>query len=172
MKRRNGEGSVYRRDRGGEAALVVQGRGAGNLRNAGLDVQVVTLPNGTDPAEHLAHRDNTLEVFRPDQAVPLLTAQVHRAVAAQGDHIQWVEGRRTAARTIVRYLATYPASYTPQNRLDRQRSAPGRIDVHRRGRGGLPPQGRTFTGRGKRRAIVDALIRVRDQTRALSHARF
>jgi hypothetical protein len=114
MKRRNGEGSVYRRDRGGEAALVVQGRGAGNLRNAGLDVQVVTLPNGTDPAEHLAHRDNTLEVFRPDQAVPLLTAQVHRAVAAQGDHIQWVAGRRTAARTIVRYLATYPASYTPQ----------------------------------------------------------
>ena len=37
--------------------------------------------------------------------------QVQSAIAAQGDRMQWVEGRLGAARTIARHLASYPASY-------------------------------------------------------------
>jgi hypothetical protein len=69
------------------------------------------LPNGTDPADYLTRQNSTLDVFRDTHALPLLTIRVQRAIAAQGDRMQWIEGRLAAARTIAGYLATYPVSY-------------------------------------------------------------
>jgi DNA primase catalytic core len=55
--------------------------------------------------------EGPLDVFRDTHALPLLAVQVQSAIASQGDRMQWVEGRLGAARTIVRYLASYPSSY-------------------------------------------------------------
>jgi DNA primase len=81
------------------------------LRAAGLDVRIAALPSGTDPCEYLGHAAAMLDTFRYDHAVPLLTACVQDAIAAQGDRMQWIEGRLGAARWITRYLATYPPSH-------------------------------------------------------------
>ena len=97
----------------GDAAGRAAGLKAGEqLRRLGLDVRIATLPSGTDPAEYLARVETTLDAFRVDTALPLLTAQVQHAIAAQGEHMQWVEGRLAAARVVSRYLATYPPSHS------------------------------------------------------------
>lgn len=44
--------------------------------------------------------------------MPLLTVQVEHAIAAQGDRMQWIEGRLAAARHITEYLTSYPVSHT------------------------------------------------------------
>ncbi|MDT4933280.1 MAG: primase [Pseudonocardiales bacterium] len=95
-------------DAAGRTAAVAAGE---QLRYAGLDVRVAVLPNGTDPADYLTRQNSTLDVFRDTHALPLLTIRVQRAVAAQGDRMQWIEGRLAAARAIAGYLATYPVSY-------------------------------------------------------------
>jgi DNA primase len=96
-------------DAAGRAAALTA---AEHLRYVGLDVRVAALPTGTDPADYLSQPDSTLTVFRADEALPLLTVQLQRAVNTQGDRMQWVEGRLAAARQIAGYLATYPASYS------------------------------------------------------------
>jgi len=95
-------------DAAGRAAALRAGE---KLRSLGLDVRLAALPNGTDPADYLAQPTGSLDVFRETHALPLLAVQVQHAIAAQGDRMQWVEGRVGAARTIARYLAGYPASY-------------------------------------------------------------
>jgi len=80
------------------------------LRHAGLDVRIAVLPNGIDPADHLAHGGRP-DTFGYTNALPLLTVYVERTIAAQGDHMQWVEGRLHAARAIASYLSTYPVSH-------------------------------------------------------------
>ena len=45
------------------------------------------------------------------RALPLLTFTVERTIIALGDHMQWVEGRLAAARSIASYLTTYAPSY-------------------------------------------------------------
>jgi hypothetical protein len=92
----------------GRAAALRAGE---QLRSLGLDVRLAVLPNGTDPADYLAQPSPSLDIFRGTHALPLLAVQVQSAIAAQGDRMQWVEGRLGAARTIARYLAGYPASY-------------------------------------------------------------
>ena len=77
------------------------------LRQAGLEVHVAVLPNGLDPAELLA-RGGDVNAFTTSAALPLLSVHVERAIAAQGDRMQWVEGRLAAARAITSYLSTYP----------------------------------------------------------------
>lgn len=95
-------------DTAGRAAAAGVGE---QLRSAGLDVRVATLPNGSDPCEYLGNAAGTVDAFRCDHAVPLLTLHVEQAIAAQGDRMQWIEGRLCAARSITRYLATYPPSH-------------------------------------------------------------
>ncbi len=81
------------------------------LRGTGLDVRVAMLPTGTDPADYLARPTGTIVSFTHHQALPLIALHVEQAVAAQGDRMQWVEGRLAAARSIATYLATYPPTY-------------------------------------------------------------
>lgn len=95
-------------DAAGRAAAVRAGE---RLRTVGLDVRVAVLPNGTDPADYFTQQNSTLDVLRDDHALPLLTVQVQYAIARQGDHIQWIEGRLAAARAIATYLGTYPVSH-------------------------------------------------------------
>ena len=80
------------------------------LRHVGLEVHVAVLPNGLDPAELLAH-GGMVHAFIAAAALPLLSVHVERAVAAQGDRMQWVEGRLGAARAIASYLSTYPVNH-------------------------------------------------------------
>jgi hypothetical protein len=40
-----------------------------------------------------------------------VNAHVEYAIAMQGDHMQWVEGRLAALRGVAGYLATYPPNY-------------------------------------------------------------
>jgi DNA primase len=97
----------------GDAAGRTAALGAGEqLRAVGLDVRIAALPNGTDPAEYLSRPGTSLDAFTADYGEPLLTMRVQQAIAAQGDRMQWIEGRLAAARTIANYLATYPPSHT------------------------------------------------------------
>ncbi len=96
-------------DPAGRAAALTAGE---NLRYAGLEVRVAVMANGLDPADYLTRSDANLETFRADTALPLIALQAQKAIADQGDRMQWIEGRLAAARTIARYLATYPAGYT------------------------------------------------------------
>jgi DNA primase len=95
-------------DNAGRSAAVLVGE---QLRRTGLDVRVALLPNGTDPCEYLGNAVGDVNEFRYDHAVPLFTVHVEEAIAAQGDRMQWVEGRLAAARSISRYLATYPPNF-------------------------------------------------------------
>lgn len=95
-------------DRAGRSAAVLVGE---QLRHIGLDVRVASLPAGSDPTEYLSHPLGDVDTFRYDHALPLLTVQTEQVIAAQGDRMQWIEGRLGAARAITRYLATYPATY-------------------------------------------------------------
>jgi DNA primase len=81
------------------------------LRRAGLDVRVAILPAGTDPADHLARPTGTIASFTHHDALPLLALHVEQAVGAQGDRMQWIEGRLAAARSIAAYLASYPPGH-------------------------------------------------------------
>jgi DNA primase len=81
------------------------------LRRAGLDVRVAMLPSGTDPADYLTRPDTTITTFTHEHALPLLALHVEQAVAAQGDRMQWIEGRLAAARSIAIHLATYPPAH-------------------------------------------------------------
>ena len=96
-------------DSAGRTAAIAAGE---QLRAAGLDVRVAALPNGTAPAEYISHPRGSRNAFTAEYGVPLLTARVQQAIAAQGDRMQWVEGHVAAARAIANYLATYPPSYT------------------------------------------------------------
>jgi DNA primase len=78
------------------------------LRQVGLDVRIAMLPNGTDPAEYLARPGNSLDVFRAENGLTLTNLHVEKAIAEQGDRMQWVEGRLAALHTLTPYLATYP----------------------------------------------------------------
>jgi hypothetical protein len=80
------------------------------LRRTGLDVRVAMLPTGTDPADYLA-RSGWIASFTHEHALPLLALHVEQAVAAQGDRMQWVEGRLGAARSIAIHLASYPPAH-------------------------------------------------------------
>lgn len=82
------------------------------LREHGLDVRVAVLPNGSDPAEHLVRPGSSLDTFRADHGLSLINVHVENATAAQGDRMQWVEGRLAALRSLTGYLATYPPNYT------------------------------------------------------------
>lgn len=84
------------------------------LRHAGLEAYIAVLPNGLDPAELLSHGGSTA-AFTPEQALPLLTVQVERAIAAQGDRMQWIEGRLAAGRVIASYLSTYPVEHAARH---------------------------------------------------------
>jgi DNA primase len=95
-------------DCAGRAAALRAGE---QLRAAGLDVRLALLPTGVDPADHLAGRGATLDVFSHEHAIPLLTVRVQHEIAAQGDRMQWVEGRLAAGRCIARNLATYPVAH-------------------------------------------------------------
>lgn len=95
-------------DHAGRSAAVLVGE---QLRHLGLDVRAASLPSGSDPAEYLSHTLGDIRSFRYDHALPLLTVQTEQVIAAQGDRMQWIEGRLGAARAIARYLATYPANY-------------------------------------------------------------
>lgn len=96
-------------DHAGRTAALTAGE---RLRGAGLDVRVAVLPEGCDPADYLAQPSGTLDTFRDTHTLPLLTVQVRHAIAAQGDRMQWVEGRIAAARAIAATLATYPVEHT------------------------------------------------------------
>jgi DNA primase len=91
---------------GREAALTA----SDHLRRSGLDVRATVLPTGMDPAEYLARGEATLNAFHASEALSLIAVRVQHAIAAQGDRMQWVEGRLAALRSIAGYLATYPAS--------------------------------------------------------------
>lgn len=91
-------------DTAGRNAALAAGE---QLRRYGLDVRVAVLPNGCDPAEYVADPDRSLNVFRQSNALPLLTVQLQRCIDAQGDHMQWVEGKLGAARGIATVLAGY-----------------------------------------------------------------
>lgn len=79
------------------------------MRLAGADVRVAMLPAGVDPADHLADAANDLEPFRAANATPLLTLQIERIIAYEGDRLRWAEGQVSAARRIAAYLVTYTA---------------------------------------------------------------
>ncbi|HZC51173.1 MAG TPA: toprim domain-containing protein [Mycobacterium sp.] len=96
-------------DPAGRAAALSAGE---RLRAEGLEVRLATLPDGSDPAEHLAHAGGGLDAFQADDGLPLINLQVQHAIARQGDRMQWVEGRLAALRSLTDYLATYPSSYT------------------------------------------------------------
>ena len=95
-------------DAPGRAAALAAGN---RLHLAGADVRIAALPNGNDPASYLAQTGSTLDAFTAESSVPLLTVQVENAIAAQGDRMQWIEGRLAAARTIARTLTTYPVNH-------------------------------------------------------------
>ncbi len=86
-------------------------RAGEQLRALGVDVRVAALPYGSDPASYLTQPGNRLDPFNPTHAIPLLTVYVERAIAAQGDKMQWVEGRLAAGRAVAAHLATYPVSH-------------------------------------------------------------
>src|SRR5207249_2946664 len=81
------------------------------LRYFGLDVRISVLPNGSDPTDYLTRADSNLDTFRPADGLPLITVHAQKSIAAQGDRMQWIEGRLAAARSITSYLTTYPPSY-------------------------------------------------------------
>lgn len=95
-------------DQAGRAATLRAGE---QLRHLGVDVRVATLPDGADPASYLAQPDNVLDPFQATSARALLTVHVQNAIAAQGDKMQWIEGRLCAGRAIAAHLATYPVSH-------------------------------------------------------------
>jgi DNA primase len=95
-------------DNAGRRAAMVVGE---QLRRTGLDVRIALLPDGTDPCEYLGNAVGDVDAFRYDHAAPLLTIHVEETIAAQGDRMQWIEGRLAAARSISRYLATYPPNF-------------------------------------------------------------
>jgi DNA primase len=82
------------------------------LRSVGVDVRIAMLPNGSDPADYLAHPNSDIETFRAEHARPLIHAHVQNAISRQGDRMQWIEGRLAALRSITSYLATYPPVHT------------------------------------------------------------
>jgi DNA primase len=82
------------------------------LRATGLDVRVSLLPNGIDPSDYLTGPDASLDPFTHDRAIPLLTVHVQQAIAAEGDRMQWIEGRLGAARSIAAKLTAYPVAST------------------------------------------------------------
>lgn len=92
-------------DTAGRSAALAAGE---QLRRHGADVKIAILPNGSDPAEHLANPTASLDAFRESAVLPLLTVQLQRSIDAQGDRMQWVEGRLGAARTIADCLTHYP----------------------------------------------------------------
>jgi DNA primase len=81
------------------------------LRYAAADVRVASLPNGSDPAAYLARSAGTLDIFRFEAGLPLITLRLQNAITLQGDRMQWIEGRLAALRDISTYLATYPSSH-------------------------------------------------------------
>jgi DNA primase len=95
-------------DAAGQKAAIDTGQ---RLRAAGADVRIAVLPNGLDPAEYLAQATASLDTFTASQAVPVLAVAVQHAIAAQGERMQWIEGRLGAARTIAKDLATYPVGH-------------------------------------------------------------
>lgn len=95
------DGDTARRDATAKAGEYV--------RLAGADVRVAMLPAGLDPADHLADQANDLRPFKAANATPLLTLQIERIIAREGDRLRWVEGQVSAARRIAGYLTTYPA---------------------------------------------------------------
>jgi DNA primase len=92
---------------GREAALAA----GEQLRHAGADVRVAVLPNGTDPADYLQRSDAGLEVFKSDHGLPLITLHVERSIAAQGDAMEWPEGRLRALRSVTSYLSSYAPEF-------------------------------------------------------------
>ncbi len=95
-------------DAPGRAAALPAGE---RLRALGVEVRVAVLPNGSDPADYLTHPAGTLDTFTAKHAVPLLTVQVEHLIAAQGERMQWIEGRLAAARAVAANLATYPVHH-------------------------------------------------------------
>jgi hypothetical protein len=93
-------------DSAGKNAAVKAGE---RIRLAGAEVHIGLLPNGVDPAQYLAHNAHNLDPFRAANALPLLSVQVQRCIASQGEDMQWIEGKIAAARAIAGYLTTYPA---------------------------------------------------------------
>jgi DNA primase len=96
-------------DDAGRAAAILAGE---QLRRLGLDVRITPLPIGSDPCEYLSHAAGSVDIFRYDEAVPLVTVHVEETIAGQGERMQWIEGRLAAARLITGYLASYPPSYS------------------------------------------------------------
>ncbi|MCW2597575.1 MAG: primase catalytic core domain protein [Jatrophihabitans sp.] len=92
-------------DAAGRAAALNAGE---RLRNAGLDIRIALLANGSDPADYLARPDATLDTFHAGNGLPLLSLQVENAIARQGDAMQWPEGRLRALRSVAGHVATYP----------------------------------------------------------------
>ena len=84
---------------------------AENLRTAGLEPRIAVLPTGTDPADHLSRPGASLRFLDDRETLPLITFHVERAIAAQGDRMQWIEGRLAAAHAITSYLSTYPPEH-------------------------------------------------------------
>jgi DNA primase len=112
--------TVSRLTAGEPVVVALDGDGAGQnaamdaaqrLRAAGADVRIAVLPSGLDPAEYLAQPTASLDTFTTSHAVPLLAVTVQRAIAAQGERMQWIEGRLGAARSIAKDLATYPVGH-------------------------------------------------------------
>lgn len=121
----------------GRAAALKAGE---RLRQHDLDVRVAVLPNGTDPNECLARPDSSLDAFRADHGLPLINLHVENAIAAQGDRMQWVEGRLAALRSLTPYLSSYPASHAARQigwiaealRLDPSTVTFELVDAHRK----------------------------------------
>jgi DNA primase len=96
-------------DAAGRAAALAAGE---QLRRAGVEVRIATLPDGSDPADYLAAPGSSLDAFHTGHSHDLISAHLQNAIAAQGDRIQWVEGRLAALRSVTGYIATYPPSHT------------------------------------------------------------
>lgn len=92
-------------DSAGRAAAL---RAGVQLRRAGCDVRIATLPRGADPASSLASSESTLDIFRAEHALPIITVAVEDAIARQGDRMQWIEGRLAALRSVARCLVSEP----------------------------------------------------------------
>jgi DNA primase len=94
-------------DSAGQTAALAAGT---RLRRVGIDSRIAALPKGTDPADYLA-AGGDIDAFTPDRALPLLTVQVQHCIDAQGDRMQWIEGRLAAAHAISRHLVDYPTAH-------------------------------------------------------------